>query len=224
MSSTTTDVTSASRPTEPDANDADVERRKARWARIADVALGLSSLSWAVLGLMHAEGPPMPARIGAAVINATVGVLFLVREPPRIEATNRELLRALPSVVLGAVAWRASGTDWPVPLSIAFLVVALVAAATLATLGRSFAIFPALRTLRTAGPYRLVRHPLYLLEVALVAISASAHAWWAGVALGVLAVATLVPRIADEERVLAADPAHTVYRERVRWRLIPGIY
>jgi protein-S-isoprenylcysteine O-methyltransferase Ste14 len=31
-------------------------------------------------------------------------------------------------------------------------------------------------------------------------------------------------RVHTEEQCLSADPAYRVYRERVRWRLVPHVY
>lgn len=195
-----------------------------RIEKALDVLLGLSSLSWAVLGFLHEDGPPLIARMGASLVNATVGVLFMARAPMRIGSSNRELLRALPSALAGLVAWRISGSDWPEPAAIAFLCVAVLVALTLASLGRSFAIFPSLRAVRERGPYRVVRHPAYALEVLLVGITGAIYAWWAGLALALVTALALVPRIEDEERVLSEDPRYAAYRTVVRYRLIPGLY
>jgi protein-S-isoprenylcysteine O-methyltransferase Ste14 len=194
------------------------------WERAADVALGLSSLSWAVLGLLNDEGPPMLARAAAALVNATVGLLFLFREGALAHGSAVQLARALPSVVLGGIAWRISGHTWPPALAVAFAVVAVLTCVTLLFLGRSFAIFPARRVLRDGGPYALVRHPLYLLELVLLGLAAAAHAWWAPCVLVPVALVTLHVRMRDEESLLASDPAYAAYRERVKYRLVPGLY
>lgn len=207
-----------------DARTGDAPLARGATERVLDALLGVSCFSWAVLGLLHEDGPPLLPRIGAAVVNATVGVLFLVRRPALVEARWGEVLRALPSILVGGAAWRISGSDWPLPLAAVFLGLALSTAAALAWLGTSFAIFAAQRTVRSSGPYRLVRHPIYLLELLLGAVAAGAHAWWAAPLAAVALGVTLVPRIEDEERVLRADPAYAEYARRVRYRLVPGLY
>lgn len=206
--------------------------------RVEDGALGLSCVGWAVAGILEDEGPPLVARIGAASINAAVGLAFLLREGERTTADTsatttregaprhrtREIVRALPSLIVGGLSWRISGHAWPEPHAAAFLIVALAACATVLTLGRSFAIFAAKRTLRTRGPYAVVRHPLYLLELALIGIAGSVHAWWAGAGLVALGATLLVPRIRDEERALAEDPQFSAYATRVKFRLVPGVW
>lgn len=194
------------------------------WERAADVALGLSSLSWAVLGLMNDEGPPMLARAAAALVNATVGLLFIFREGALAHGSTAQLARALPSVILGGIAWGISGPTWPAALAVAFAGVAVLTCVTLLFLGRSFAIFPARRILREGGPYALVRHPLYLLELVLLGLAAAAHSWWAPCVLVPLALVTLHLRMRDEEALLASDPAYAAYKDRVKYRLVPGLY
>ena len=91
----------------------------------------------------------------------------------------------------------------------------IVALWALASLKTSFSILPEARTLRTAGPYALVRHPLYIAEIlaacgtALVIGSA-----WAWVAVAVFA-SVQVTRAIREERVLSGTfEDYAEYRER----------
>ncbi|MBS0265194.1 MAG: isoprenylcysteine carboxylmethyltransferase family protein [Planctomycetes bacterium] len=91
-------------------------------------------------------------------------------------------------------------------------------------LGRSFGCVPAHRGLKQAGPYRIVRHPIYagylLAHVAFLMMNPSA--WNALVYL--LAYALQIPRLLIEERLLAQDPEYQKYQMAVRYRLIPGVY
>jgi protein-S-isoprenylcysteine O-methyltransferase Ste14 len=92
------------------------------------------------------------------------------------------------------------------------------------TLRRSFGIAPANRGLIVAGPYKLVRHPIYasylLSQTGFLLLNATV---WN---VCVLAASLLVQlfRIAAEERLLAYDEAHKAFREAVPYRLVPGIY
>jgi protein-S-isoprenylcysteine O-methyltransferase Ste14 len=83
---------------------------------------------------------------------------------------------------------------------------------------------PATEGLQTAGPYRWVRHPLYLGWVFVV----SGHGHLTG-DRGLFAVITtiyLVVAIPFEERSLVATfgDAYRTYQREVRWRLIPYVY
>ncbi|WP_176473010.1 methyltransferase family protein [Sphingomonas lenta] len=91
-------------------------------------------------------------------------------------------------------------------------------------LNRSFGIIAANRGTKTGGPYRFVRHPMYagyfVTHVGFVLANASA--WNVGVYL--IAWTLLVLRIREEEAMLLRDPAYRRFAERVRWRVVPGLY
>ena len=77
----------------------------------------------------------------------------------------------------------------------------------------------------TSGPYRYVRHPGYLsaisLEISMLLILGS---WWALIPGG-LAVALLVIRIALEDRAPQDElDGCKDYAQRVRYRLLPGVW
>jgi protein-S-isoprenylcysteine O-methyltransferase Ste14 len=77
----------------------------------------------------------------------------------------------------------------------------------------------------STGPYRFVRHPLYAAFVVFVAGTECLFGSWRGLWLGFPLIATIALRAVFEERVLGAElPGYTEYRNRVRFRLIPGIW
>src|SRR5260370_13659214 len=90
------------------------------------------------------------------------------------------------------------------------------------TLGRSFGCVPAHRGLKLAGPYRFVRHPMYVgYLVSHLAFLAMNPTLWN---LGVYAFCyrLQIPRLLAEERLLGTDPDYRAYQTRVRYPLIPG--
>jgi protein-S-isoprenylcysteine O-methyltransferase Ste14 len=91
-------------------------------------------------------------------------------------------------------------------------------------LGRCFGVLPDVRGLVTRGPYRLVRHPLYLGELTAVfgIVLGSHDPLWAGVAwLG--CVGLQLARTGYEERNIQAEfPEYAEYAARTK-RLIPGV-
>lgn len=152
-------------------------------------------------------------------------VLFLARRPSRATSSRPAdwllgvagtflplLMRAREP--LGALAWLGR------PVQIAGLVLALVA---IAGLGRSFGIVAAHRGLRTGGPYRLVRHPLYAAYALTYVGYLLSYPRLLNAALVAVTIAVMVARAVAEERLLADDPDYRAYRERVRWRFVPGI-
>ena len=91
-------------------------------------------------------------------------------------------------------------------------------------LGRSLSVLPEARGLVTAGPYAMIRHPLYLGE--LVALSGVALQYFSGwaVLLLLLQCAFQVERMRNEERVLSrVFPEYRDYMARTA-RLVPHIY
>lgn len=92
------------------------------------------------------------------------------------------------------------------------------------TLRRSFGVAPANRGLIVAGPYKLVRHPIYAsyLISQLGFLLLNPTGWNAGV-LGASLIVQIF-RVAAEETLLAHDAAHEAYRKAVPYRLVPGVY
>lgn len=100
----------------------------------------------------------------------------------------------------------------------------LASIAVLFHLGRSFSIFPEGRRLVTHGPYRLIRHPLYLAEIiSMLGIMLQFKQPWAALIV-LVTIGFQFRRMAYEEDVLVQSfPAYAAYR-RVTARLIPGLY
>jgi protein-S-isoprenylcysteine O-methyltransferase Ste14 len=95
---------------------------------------------------------------------------------------------------------------------------------TLLQLGRSFSLMAEARRLVTSGPYRLVRHPLYVAEeLAVIGISMQFFSLSAAFVLAVQ-IAFQLRRMHNEEAVLVESfPEYAAYRQRTA-RLLPGIY
>jgi protein-S-isoprenylcysteine O-methyltransferase Ste14 len=91
-------------------------------------------------------------------------------------------------------------------------------------LNRSASIMPEARRLVTSGPYRLVRHPVYLFEeIGIIGLALPYFSIWAVLWL-VLHMACQIQRMNNEERVLrGAFPEYDDFARRTK-RLIPGLY
>ena len=153
-------------------------------------------------------------------------VLTAVRRPARIvDRTWRARLIAGASI-LGILLIRPTGGGL-VPDAHTALVSAaglLVIITGKMTLGRSFGLMPAHRGLVCTGIYGWVRHPIYAGYLLTHAAFLVAHpsAW--NVLLLVVSDLSLLLRAGYEERTLARDPEYVGYMERVRWRVLPGVF
>ncbi len=156
--------------------------------------------------------------------------IALIRRSP--EAQDRSLLSGAAVFVAYTYAyaqvlwlgWVHGTAAWPAGGLVLVSLGACLSLASLFTLGTSFGNRPALRVLATMGPYRLVRHPMYLSYV-LADIGYNLKEWNPGTALLVIVGwAALVYRIVAEERILSRAPGWSSYATVVRHRLLPGIW
>jgi protein-S-isoprenylcysteine O-methyltransferase Ste14 len=104
------------------------------------------------------------------------------------------------------------------------VVIQLLANAALFSLGRSYAMLPALRDVRTGFLYGYVRHPVYAMYMLadLSALTLQPSLWNMGVAA--VGATVFLLRAHLEEKVLCQDPIYSEYAQRVRWRFLPGVY
>ena len=77
----------------------------------------------------------------------------------------------------------------------------------------------------STGPYAIVRHPMYAsASLYVVGTPLALGSWWGLVGVGLL-FPFLIWRLLDEERLLARElPGYREYQERVRHRLVPGVW
>jgi protein-S-isoprenylcysteine O-methyltransferase Ste14 len=90
-------------------------------------------------------------------------------------------------------------------------------------MGRSFGLLPANRGIVSKGPFRWVRHPVYLGWLVLSIGYATSCLSDRNVILILVTLAFMVWRIDQEEAHLSADPEYRRYMDRVRYRLLPGL-
>jgi protein-S-isoprenylcysteine O-methyltransferase Ste14 len=77
----------------------------------------------------------------------------------------------------------------------------------------------------TSGPYAIVRHPGYVGMILLFGITPTFLGSWWGLIPSGLMIAIFVFRTAMEDKTLHEElPDYRAYAEKVRYRLLPGIW
>jgi protein-S-isoprenylcysteine O-methyltransferase Ste14 len=80
-------------------------------------------------------------------------------------------------------------------------------------------------TVATGGPYRFVRHPGYVgVIVLLVAIPLVLGSWWALVPAACAMIVLIVRTVLEDRTLLDELDGYQDYAERVRYRLLPGVW
>ena len=156
-----------------------------------------------------------------------VVVLTIVRRQARL--VDRSAAAAVLTVVsvAGPPLLRAASAPGLVPDEVTAIVsgvgVVIVIVGKM-TLGRSFGLVPANRGVVTAGPYMIVRHPIYAGYLITHLAFVVANPTMSNLAMIVIADAALIVRALVEEQVLAADQSYRAYCSRVAWHLVPGVF
>jgi len=177
------------------------------WQKASEVASSVLALSFCALVVRaylrrgRASATDRGVLVWVAAPLATIVPLAMAAVPPRTHG---------PLITVAQLA-----------LTLAGLTFSVWSVRTLAT---NLSIVPQARQAVTHGPYRLVRHPLYLGElVALSGLAVHVGRWPAFVVLG-LEVVLQVYRASREERLLTkVVPGYAGYAKRTR-RLIPGVW
>jgi protein-S-isoprenylcysteine O-methyltransferase Ste14 len=179
----------------------------------------LVSFVFGVLGVLVAFGASSPVEVGLSLYSLTVAWMYLHRRPAESAARWWDTVLAVVGTFLPfSLFWmskRAAG------IGAAIQVLGLLGMAWSAfTLATSLGIAPADRGLIASGPYRYVRHPMYLSEVLFGLGCCLADPTRANVGAWLLLNVVQVIRALREEHIIEG---YSSYTARVRWRFIPHI-
>jgi protein-S-isoprenylcysteine O-methyltransferase Ste14 len=169
------------------------------------------------------------SRVSVILFLALLGLLHLARRRPvrkyeswrpRIEA-----FLGLTLTFLLLLVPRAAPDPWFDGVSTLLILFGnYLCIVALANLGRSLSIMPEARRLVTDGPYRWVRHPLYLAEeIAVIGIFLQFRSWPAAAVLAVHFYFQVRRMIWEEKILTEAFPEYSEYSRSTR-RLVPGVY
>jgi len=198
-----------------------------------DILFGLSLLGWTIFGgvqvTAQGEHHSTPIILSFLGLNFLVSLLMITRYAQLSVTRFSEVLMCLPSLLLGWIVFQGAPDyeRWPLIFRVLFFIGCGGAFASFVSLGRSFAIFPALRKIVTRGPYALIRHPLYASELLMAAAVGGAGGAQGDVTLLIIVIMTLMAikvRIKVEEQHLSHHPNYQTYLHKVRWRILPGVW
>jgi protein-S-isoprenylcysteine O-methyltransferase Ste14 len=162
-----------------------------------------------------------------AVGAATMGVLSLVRIPPNSAMVNLRSILAVAGMTLVPAQIRptlaSAGLLAGCAVMIELFGVVLSQTARI-YLGRRFGLLPANRGIVTNGPFRFVRHPIYVGWFVLTVGYVMAYPNVVNALAVIGTLPFMIWRIILEEELLGEDPAYRAYTERVRYRLIPWLF
>jgi protein-S-isoprenylcysteine O-methyltransferase Ste14 len=157
-----------------------------------------------------------------------LGLLIMTRSPAKAQAEG--LLPKIAAFVGTYLPWTITffgKTDQALPnlLSTACVLIGIIMMlVTIRHLGRSFSLVPQARSVVQTGPYRWIKHPLYLSEeVAIVGVVLRSLTPVTVVVL-VLHIGVQVCRILYEEDLLRRTCPEYCSYEASRWRLIPYVW
>ena len=163
------------------------------------------------------------------VASEALVALFVLIRRPSTEVTHRpgDWLLAFAATVGPLLAGATSRSHPLIPQGSGVMILLVGLALQIwakLTLRRSFGIVPANRGVKANGPYRFVRHPMYLgyvtVHVGFLLLSPNV---WNIVVYGVSFAIQLV-RMRAEERLLGCDPTYAAFAGKTRFRLLPGVF
>ncbi|WLA68400.1 methyltransferase family protein [Bradyrhizobium diazoefficiens] len=188
------------------------------------LALGLAIK----IGSLSEPWPALLSSLCLASFYILLGLLVMTRPPAKAHADG--LPPRIAAFVGTYMPWTIGffgETDKALPnlASTACVLIGMIMMlVTIRHLGKSFSLVPQARSVVQTGPYRLIKHPLYLAEEIAVFGVVLKSLSPVTLALFVLHIGVQVCRIYYEEDLLRRNfPEYASYEES-RWRLIPYVW
>ena len=172
--------------------------------------------------------PSLLSNFCLAIFYMLLTVLITTRPPAKAQTAG--LLPRIAAFVGSYMPWTITffgKTDQALPnlLSTACVLIGMIMMlVTIRHLGRAFSLVPQARSVVQTGPYRWIKHPLYLSEEIVILGVVLQYLTPVTVILLILHIGVQVCRILYEEDLLRRNfPEYSSY-EASRWRLIPYVW
>lgn len=167
--------------------------------------------------------PTHPQALAVCASETLAVVLILIRRPGEMVAKPYPFLIAFLGTGLPLLARPGDVALLPDFITTSIIIAGLgINIWAKLSLNRSFGLVAANRGVKRGGPYRFVRHPMYLGYICNQAgFLLSAFSWQLMLLYGA-AWSVQVLRIIEEEKVLLLDPEYRAFAGKVRYRIAPG--
>lgn len=188
------------------------------------LALGLAIK----IGSLSEPWPSLLSSLCLASFYILLGLLVMTRPPAKAHADG--LLPRVAAFVGTYMPWTIGffgETDKALPnvaSTVCVLAGMTMMLVTIRHLGKSFSLVPQARSVVQTGPYRWIKHPLYLAEEIVIFGVVLKSLSPLTLSLFVLHIAVQVCRIRYEEDLLRRNCPEYAGYEASRWRLIPLIW
>jgi protein-S-isoprenylcysteine O-methyltransferase Ste14 len=202
-----------------------------RCQRLIDIVCFLGVGHWLVRQTMQSIAENRLDFIEVVFIahNLIFCLVFLLRHPAKaIQTRVSHQIVALVAFYSGMLFIGPASTDNALLLSLSrwtLLAGLIIGTICLIQLGKSFGVLIAVREVRTGGLYSLVRHPMYCSDIIMRTGYCFSHPAWGNLFLLCISTVCYMLRAILEESFIAEQDMHYAsYRERVRYRFIPGVF
>jgi protein-S-isoprenylcysteine O-methyltransferase Ste14 len=172
--------------------------------------------------------PSLLSRFCLASFYLLLALLVMTRSPAKAQADG--LPPRIAAFVGTYLPWTITFFGWTdqalpnLASTVCVLIGMIMMLVTIRHLGRSFSLVPQARSVVQTGPYRWIKHPLYLAEEIAVLGVVLQFLTPVTVIIFVLHIGIQVTRILYEEDLLRRNcPEYSSY-EASRWRLVPYVW
>lgn len=180
------------------------------------------------IGTFTEPWPSLLSSFCLAIFYVVVALMIMTRPPAKAQADG--LPPRIAAFVGSYLPWTISffGTTDQASLNLlstaCVLIGMVMMLVTIRHLGRAFSLVPQARSVVQTGPYRRIKHPLYLSEETVVLGVVLQHLSLVTMIVLFLHIGVQVCRILYEEDLLRRNfPDYSRY-EASRWRLIPHVW